>query len=98
MSQTTCPSCGFGFDNHRPAGAEELRGRVLYGPERLIYNVKADSAAYDTCPKCGKQFLSTEFRKLRMLVRVKFRSASLVYGLGAILILAVAAAVWLSGR
>jgi hypothetical protein len=55
MSQTTCPSCGFGFDNHRPGGAEELRRRLVYGTERLIYNPKADSTAYDTCPGCGTQ-------------------------------------------
>ena len=98
MSQTTCPSCGFGFDNQRPVGISQLRGRLLFGPERVISKPRVDSNAYDTCPKCGTRFLSSEMNMLRALARLKLQSAAAVYGGVALLIVVVGVVVWLFGK
>jgi hypothetical protein len=74
MSETKCPSCGFGFDNHRSAGPEQLRGRMLFGPERLIANAKLNDASFDICPNCGSRFPSAEFRIFGEFARSKLRS------------------------
>lgn len=98
MSQAACPSCGFRFENHRD-GASELRaGRLVYGTERVIYQPKMDSSAYDTCPKCGAAFVSSEFDRLRAIVRTKRNVAAFVYGMVGLLITAVAATIWLSAK
>lgn len=98
MSQTTCPSCGFGFDDHRPIGAEGLRGRLLFGPERLISKPRVDSTAFDTCPSCGNRFVSGELATFRAFARLKLRSMGIIYGLMGLLIAALGTTVWVLGR
>jgi hypothetical protein len=96
MSQTTCPSCRFAFDNHRKAGSTTLRGRLLFGPERLISKPRADSTAYELCPSCGSRFLSSEFESMRALSRKKLGVMGIIYGVVALLIVGVGAVVWLA--
>jgi hypothetical protein len=96
MSQTTCPSCAFAFDNDRKAGSNALRGRLLFGPERLVSKPRADSTAYDLCPSCGKRFLSSEFESMRALSRKKLGVMGAVYGVVALLIAGLGAVVWLA--
>lgn len=97
MSQATCPSCGFGFDNHRKP-AHELRDRLLYGPERLIGRAKLNKEAFDTCPKCKTRFESAEFKFFGEFARAKLRSMGGVYALVGLLLVAFVAGIWLSGK
>ena len=89
--QTSCPACGFAFDNRRTLSVEGLRGRFLYGPERLIVNTKLTAASLDKCPSCGREFVSAPFRIPGEFVRVKIRSMGVVYAL--VLLVAVAVVV-----
>ena|SRR6185437_14177400 len=98
MSQAKCPGCGFDFDNHRNAGPEQLRGRMLYGPERLIAKAKLDGAALDTCPSCGNRFPSREFRFFGEFARAKLRSMAGIYALVGILAGALAVSIWLGSK
>lgn len=98
MSQTKCPSCGFNFDNQRGTGPEVLRGRLLYGPERLIAKARLDAAAFDTCASCGKEFASKEFRFFGEFARARIRSMGGIYAMVGILAIAMVAAIWLAGR
>ena len=63
MSQAKCPSCGFGFDNHRRSGSlRGLRGRLLYGPERLIRKLDWTAPHSTPAPNCGRdKFPQREF-------------------------------------
>jgi len=97
MSQTACSTCSFSFDNHRAPGASALRGKLLFGPERLISKPRADSTAYDVCPNCGNRFLSSEFETMRDLSRKKLGAMGVVYGAVALLIVGLGAVVWLAG-
>jgi len=97
MSQATCPSCSFSFDNHREPGAGSLRGKLLFGPERLISKPRADSSAHDLCPNCGARFVSSEFETMRDLSRKKLGAMGLIYGIVALLIVGLGAVVWLAG-
>jgi hypothetical protein len=81
MSETTCPVCRCRFDNHRDNSPEWLRGRLTYGPERLIVNAKLNSAAVDVCPSCGARFATDNFRFISEFVRAKLRSMGAIYGL-----------------
>ena len=96
MSQTKCPSCGFAFDNQRSTGPEVLRGRLLYGPERLIAKARLDAAAFDTCSSCGNRFVSKEFRFFGDFARAKLRSMGAIYALVGILVMAIL--IWLTGK
>jgi len=98
MSQTECPACGFGFDNHRPAGAEELRGRMLYGPERLITKARVDPGAFDTCPNCGNRFVAPEVEIIGTFARAKLRSMGAIYAGVALVVAVVVAMLWVSGK
>ena len=98
MSQAKCPQCGFGFDNHRNSGVEQLRGRMIFGPERLVANPKMDAAATDTCPKCGSSFPSSEFQVFGDFSRAKLRSMAGVYATVGVVVVALALSVWLSGK
>jgi hypothetical protein len=98
MSQAKCPSCGFGFDNHRDAGPEQLKGRMLFGPERLIAKARLDDAAFDTCPKCGNRFPSEEYQFFGQFARLKLRSMGGIYAIAGILIIVVAISIWLGGN
>ena len=91
MSQTQCPSCGLGFDNGRTLSYEDLRGRMLYGPERLIVNAKLDAAAFDRCPSCGREFVSAPFRVFGEFVRARIHSMGWMYAL--VLLVAIAVVV-----
>jgi predicted RNA-binding Zn-ribbon protein involved in translation (DUF1610 family) len=97
MSQTMCPSCGVRFDNNREPGSSTLRGRLLFGPERLILKPRVDSAAYDLCPNCGNRFLSSEFETMRNASRRKLGLMGVIYGVVALLIAGLGAVVWLAG-
>lgn len=90
-----CPSCGFAFDSARAGGPEALRGRLIYGPERLVVNAKLDAASFDVCPACGKHFVSDQFRFFSEFVRARLRSMGGIYALVVVLIAALAAAVWI---
>ena len=81
MSQSQCPSCGVRFENGKTFSYEDLRGRMLYGPERLIVNAKLGASAMDTCPSCGKEFVSAPFRIFGEFVRARIRSMGGVYAL-----------------
>jgi|SRR5450631_633005 len=98
MSQAKCPSCGFGFDNHRSAGPEQLRGRMLFGPERLIANAKLNDAAFDICPSCGSRFPSAEFRIFGEFARSKLRSMGGIYAVVGIFIVVLGISIWLGGK
>ncbi len=76
---------------------EGLRGRMLYGPERLIVNARLNAAALDHCPSCGREFASVPFRMFGEFVRARIRSMGAVYALVALAAIA-AIAVVLLGR
>ena len=97
MTQTTCPSCGIGFDNPRKSGSSALRGRLLFGPERLIWKPRIDSTAYDLCPNCGARVLSSEVQSMRDASRRKLGTMGIVYGVVVLLIAGLGAIVWLAG-
>jgi hypothetical protein len=97
MSQAKCPSCGFGFDNQRRP-EKELRGRLLYGPERLIGRRRLDAEAFDMCPKCGTRFESAEFQFFGEFARAKLHSMAGVYALVMLVVVAFVISIWLSGR
>jgi hypothetical protein len=86
MSETICPTCNHRFDNRRDNSPEWLRGRLTYGPERLIVNAKLNSAAMDVCPSCGSRFATDNFRFISEFVRMKLRSMGAIYGLVALMI------------
>jgi hypothetical protein len=98
MSQTQCPSCGYAFDNQRPQGAEKLRGRLLYGPERLIAKARVDGGAFDVCPNCSTRFVAEEVEVFSTLARAKLRSMSAIYGGVALAAAALVAVLWVSGK
>ena len=98
MSQAKCPHCGFGFDNQRSAGPERLRGRLLYGPERLIAKAKLDGASFDICPNCGNRFPSQEFVFFGEFARAKLRSMGSIYAVAGIFIVVLAISIWLGGK
>jgi hypothetical protein len=93
-----CPSCGFSFDNRRDAGLEGLRGKLLYGPERLIVNARLDAGGLDLCPSCGKRFVSNDFRFFGEFVRARLHSMGGVYALVLAVIAAFVAALWMGQR
>jgi hypothetical protein len=99
MSQAKCPSCGFGFDNHRRSGdLEGLRGRLLYGPERLIGKARLDGPAFDTCPNCGNKFPSAEFRFFGEFARAKIQSMGAIYAVVGLLVTAAGVSLWLASK
>jgi hypothetical protein len=98
MSQAKCPSCGFGFDNHRSGDPEELRGRLLYGPERLIGKARLDGPAFDTCPNCGNKFPSEEFRFFGEFARAKIQTMGGIYAVVGILVVALGMWLWLGSK
>jgi hypothetical protein len=93
MSRIQCPSCHFAFEDGRPAGLEGLRGRLLYGPERLIVNAHLNAAALDSCPSCGRQFASAPFSMLGEFVRARIGLMGAVYALVALAAIAVVVAI-----
>jgi predicted RNA-binding Zn-ribbon protein involved in translation (DUF1610 family) len=98
ITDTRCPSCGFAFDSRRAADPEGLRGKLLYGPERLIVNARLDASGFDQCPSCGNRFVSEDFRFFGEFVRARLRSMGGVYALVFVLIAAFAAAFWLGQK
>ena len=98
MSQARCPACGHGFDNHRDDPSEELRSRLLFGPERLVVKARLNAAALDTCPNCGHEFASREFSIFGQFVRARLRSMGGIYALVGVLVVAGVAAIWVAGR
>jgi hypothetical protein len=94
-SQARCPACGLRFASARGAGPEALRGRLVYGPERLVVNAKLDAAAFEVCPSCGKRFVSDQFRVFGEFVRARLHSMGGIYALVVVLIAAIAAVVWI---
>ena len=97
MSQTQCPSCGFEFDNHRPRGAEALRGRLLFGPERLITKARVDANAFDACPSCANRFVAPEVAIAGKFVRAKLGTMGALYGTVAFAVVALVAVLLVSG-
>jgi predicted RNA-binding Zn-ribbon protein involved in translation (DUF1610 family) len=81
MSQTKCPSCGISFENGRHASCEDLRGRLTFGPERLIVNSQVTARDLDTCPSCGKAFVSDPFLLFGQFVRARLHTMGAVYAL-----------------
>lgn len=98
MSQTKCPSCGFSFDNHRPGGAVALRGRLLFGPERLIGKARVDETAFDICPNCGNRFLANEVEFFGTFARAKLQSMAAIYAVVALGVVTLLAIVLVSGK
>lgn len=94
MSRTMCPSCGLGFDNHREGGLATLRGKLLFGPERLVGKSRLDSAARDLCPNCGHRFVSSEFEAMRDLSRRKLGAMGVIYGVVTLIIACLVVLVW----
>jgi hypothetical protein len=94
MSQIQCPSCKFAFDDGKTLSLEGLRGRMLYGPERLIVNARLDAASFDKCPSCGREFVAPSFRIFGEFVRARIRSMGGLYV--AVLLLAAIAVVFLA--
>lgn len=97
MSRATCPSCGFGFENRRRERIEELRGRMILGPERPVVAAQAKAADFDTCPRCANRFLSKDFAFFGEFTRAKLRGMARVYGVVGGLACAFLAAAWMSG-
>jgi hypothetical protein len=97
MSQAKCPSCGFGFDNHRKP-VREVRNRLLYGPERLIGRARLNAESFDTCPNCAARFESAEFKFFGEFARAKLHSMGGVYALVGFLVVAFVASIWLSAK
>jgi hypothetical protein len=89
MTPTICPSCGTAFDNVRAASAEGLRGRLTYGPERLIVNAQLSARNFDTCPQCGRRVASGAARFFAQFVRARLRLMSVPYVLVLLVITAV---------
>lgn len=98
MSQAKCPSCGFTFDNHRSGDPEELRGRLLYGPERLIAKARLDESALDSCPNCGNRFPSQEFRFFGEFARARIQTMGGVYAAVSLVVVALGVSLWLASR
>jgi hypothetical protein len=98
MSRATCPSCGSQFDNHRPHGPRSLRGRLLFGPERLIAKAKRQASDLDTCPRCRHAFVSDDFAFFGRFARARLQSMAGIYAIAGLLIAAMVASLWLSGR
>ena len=98
VSDTRCPSCGFAFDNRRAPDPEGLRGKLLYGPERLIVSAKLDASGFDECPSCGNRFVSEDFRFFGEFVRARLHSMGGVYAFVAAIIVAFIAAFWLGQK
>jgi len=93
-----CPSCDFAFDSRRDADLEGLRGKLLYGPERLIVNARLDASGLDLCPSCGKRFVSDDFRFFGEFVRARLHSMGGVYAFVFALIAAFVAALWIGQK
>jgi hypothetical protein len=98
MTPTSCPSCGTTFDNVREATAEELRGHLTYGPERLIVNAQLSARNFDTCPQCGQRIVSGPSRFFGQFVRARLRSMSVPYVLVLLVITAVLVVAWFTKR
>lgn len=93
--RSACPACGLAFSTSRAGGLEAMRGRMVYGPERLVVNSKLDAAAFDTCPACGERFAAPQMRIFGEFVRARLRSMGMLYGAVIVVIAALAASVLL---
>jgi rubredoxin len=98
MSQAKCPSCGFAFDNHREGGTRSLRGRLLFGPERLIATAKRKASDMDLCPNCGTRFVSEEFAIFGKFARARLQSVGAVYAVVGLVVVAMIASFWMISR
>jgi rRNA maturation protein Nop10 len=98
MTSTKCPSCGSAFESTHDASPEALRGRLTYGPERLIVNAQLGARNFDTCPQCGRRIVSAPSRFFAQFVRARLRSMSVPYFLVVLVIAAVLVAAWFTKR